>query len=138
MSVESEERVAENTIEGNSAGTVKIASDVVATIAGLAAAEVKGIAGMSGGVVGGIAEMLGRKNLTKGVKVEIQEQDTIIDIFTIVEYGVAIADVAKEVQKSVKTAVETMTGLNCPTVNIHIQGVTFPAGYPNSNKASEE
>ena len=66
MSVESEERVAENTIEGNSAGTVKIASDVVATIAGLAAAEVKGIAGMSGGVVGGIAEMLGRKNLTKG------------------------------------------------------------------------
>ena len=93
---------------------------------------------MSGGVVGGIAEMLGRKNLTKGVKVEIQEQDAIIDIFTIVEYGVAIADVAKEVQKSVKSSVETMTGLNCPTVNIHIQGVTFPAGYPNSNKASEE
>lgn len=58
---------------------------------------------MSGGVVGGIAEMLGRKNLTKGVKVEIQEQDAIIDIFTIVEYGVAIADVAKEVQKSVKS-----------------------------------
>ena len=138
MSVESEERIAENTIEGNSAGTVKIASDVVATIAGLAAAEVKGIAGMSGGVVGGIAEMLGRKNLTKGVKVEIQEQDAIIDIFTIVEYGVAIADVAKEVQKSVKSSVETMTGLNCPTVNIHIQGVTFPSGYPNSNKASEE
>ena len=58
MSVESEERIAENTIEGNSAGTVKIASDVVATIAGLAAAEVKGIAGMSGGVVGGIGDAL--------------------------------------------------------------------------------
>ena len=122
-----EEKVLEeNMLEGNSQGTVKIASDVVATIAGLAAAEVKGIAGMSGGVAGGIAEMLGRKNLTKGVKVDIIEQDVTVDIFSIVEYGVFIADVAKEVQSKVKQAVETMTGLNCPTVNVHIQGIVFP------------
>lgn len=138
MSVEAEERIAENTLEGNNAGTVKIASDVVATIAGLAAADVKGIAGMSGGMAGGIAELLGRKNLTKGVKVEIVEQDAILDIYSIVEYGVAIAEVAKEVQSAVKDAVETMTGLNCPTVNVHIQGVTFPAGHPNAPKNNEE
>jgi uncharacterized alkaline shock family protein YloU len=137
MSVESEEKVAENTLEGSGSGTVKIASDVVATIAGLAAADVPGIAGMSGGVVGGIAEMLGRKNLTKGVKVEILEQEATIDIFTIVEYGVAIAQVALEVQKAVKSAVESMTGLSCPTVNIHIQGVTFPAAQNAAAKSEE-
>ena len=131
MAVDTEERVAENTLEGNSQGTVKIASDVVATIAGLAAADVKGIAGMSGGVAGGIAELLGRKNLTKGIKVEIIEQSVAIDVFTIVEYGVFIAEVAKEVQASVKNAVETMTGLICSAVNVHVQGVTFPQSVDN-------
>jgi uncharacterized alkaline shock family protein YloU len=136
--VESEERIAENTAEINGLGTVKIASDVVATIAGLAAADVSGIAGMSGGMVGGIAEMLGRKSLTKGVKVEITEQNTTIDILCIVEYGVAIAEVAKEVQLRVKGAVESMTGLSCQVVNVHIQGVTFPEGHPNSQRPSVE
>lgn len=137
MSVDTEEKVAENTLEGSGAGTVKIASDVVATIAGLAAADVPGIAGMSGGVAGGIAELLGRKNLTKGVKVEILEQEATIDIFTIVEYGVAIAQVALEVQKAVKNAVESMTGLVCSAVNIHVQGVTFPAGQNAPAKTEE-
>ncbi|MBQ6808795.1 MAG: Asp23/Gls24 family envelope stress response protein [Firmicutes bacterium] len=116
----------ENTLEGNSQGTVQIASDVVATIASLAAAEVPGIVAMSGGVAGGFAEMLGRKNLTKGVKVEILEQNVTVDVFAVVEYGVFIGEVAKAAQAKVKQAVETMTGLNCPTVNIHIQGISFP------------
>jgi len=126
-----EEKVTENSLEGTSIGMVKIANDVVATIAGLAAADVEGIAGMSGGVAGGIAEMLGRKNLTKGVKVEVGDSDTTIDIFCIVEYGISITNVASNVQKSVKKAVESMTGLAVLAVNIHVQGVTFP---PGSNK----
>ncbi len=121
-----EERIVEDTLEGNSQGTVKIASDVVATIAGLAAADVSGVAGMSGGFSGGIAELLGRKNLTKGVKVEINEQDALLDIMIIVEYGYNIADVARNVQQVVKKAVEGMTGLNCAAINIHVQGVSFP------------
>ena len=60
------------------------------------------------------------------MKVDIIEQNVTVDIFSIVEYGVFIADVAKEVQNKVKQAVETMTGLNCPTVNVHIQGIVFP------------
>jgi len=79
--METEEKVTENALEGTSIGTVKIANDVVATIAGLAAADAEGIAGMSGGVAGGIAEMLGRKNLTKGVKVEVGDTDATIDIY---------------------------------------------------------
>lgn len=128
-------KVTENTLEGNSIGTVKIANDVVATIAGLAAADVEGIAGMSGGFSGGIAEMLGRKNLTKGVKVEVGEDKTLIEIFCIVEYGVSIPKVAADVQNKVKSAVETMTGLETSAINIHVQGVTFPQGMPEPKKS---
>ena len=127
-------KVTENALEGNSLGTVKIANDVVATIAGLAAADVEGIAGMSGGFSGGIAEMLGRKNLTKGVKVEVGELETTIEIFCIVEYGVSIPKVAADVQNRVKSAVETMTGLVTSAINIHVQGVTFPQGMPEAKK----
>ena len=118
--------VEENMLMGNAQGTVQIASDVVATIASLAAAEVPGIVGMSGGVVGGIAELLGRKNMTKGVKVDIIEQSVTVDVFAVVEYGVFISEVAKEAQIKVKQAVESMTGMNCPVVNVHIQGIAFP------------
>ena len=106
-------------------GQIKIADEVVGIIAGLAATEVKGVAGMSGGLAGGITEMLGRKNLSKGVKVEVGERETAIDLYIIVEYGVKIPEVAWEIQEGVKNAVETMTGLNVVEVNINIQGVNI-------------
>ena len=107
-------------------GTVRIANEIVGTIAGLAAAEVPGVAGMSGGIAGGIAEMLGRKNLSKGVKVEVGEREAAIDLYVVLDYGVRIADVAKQMQTSVKRAVEEMTGLTVIEVNVHVQGVVFP------------
>ena len=107
-------------------GTVKIADEVVSIIAGLAATEIEGIAGMSGGVVGGIAEMLGRKNFSKGVKVEVGEREAAIDIYIIVKYGVRIPDVALAAQENIKQAIETMTGLSVVEVNVHVQGVNFP------------
>lgn len=106
-------------------GQIKIADEVVGIIAGLAATEIKGVAGMSGGIAGGIAEILGRRNLSKGVKVQVGEDNTSIDLYIIVEYGSKIPDVAWEVQESVKNSVETMTGLNVIEVNIHIQGVNI-------------
>lgn len=108
------------------AGTVKIADEVVAIIAGLAATEVTGVAGMSGGIAGGIAEMLGRKNLSKGVKVEVGEKEAAVDIYVIVEFGARIPDVALRIQQSVKQAIEGMTGLKAVEINVHIQGVVFP------------
>lgn len=106
-------------------GQIKIADEVVGIIAGLAATEVKGVAGMSGGIAGGIAEILGRKNLNKGVKVEVGEKEAAIDLYIIVEYGAKIPEVAWEIQENVKNAVETMTGLNVIEVNINIQGVNI-------------
>lgn len=106
-------------------GSIRIADEVVAVIAGVAATEVDGVAGMSGGIAGGITEMLGRKNLSKGVKVEVGEKETAIDLFTIVHYGVRIPDVALEIQKRVQEAVSRMTGLVVIEVNVHVQGVAF-------------
>lgn len=109
----------------NDVGTIRITDEVVAIVAGIAATEVPGVASMSGGIAGGIAEALGRKNLSKGVKVEVGEKEAAIDIYLIVEYGCRIPDVAWAVQEKVKKAVETMTGLNVVEVNIHVQGVNI-------------
>lgn len=104
---------------------VKISEEVVKVIAGLAAAEVEGVAGMSGGLVGGIAAMLGRKDLSRGVRVQVGEKEAVLDIFVVVRYGVSIPQVAQRVQERVKEAVESMTGLSVTEVNIHVQGVAF-------------
>lgn len=109
----------------NDVGSIRIADEVVGIIAGLAATEVPGVAGMSAGLVGGIAEMLGKKNLSKGVKVEVGEKEAAVDLYIIVEYGVRIPDVALRVQENVKRAIESMTGLDVVEVNIHVQGVGF-------------
>ncbi len=110
-----------------SLGSIRIADEVVGIIAGLAATEVQGVAGMSGGIGGGIAEMLGRKNLSKGVKVEVGEKEAAVDIYVIVEFGVRIPEVAADIQNNVKQAIEGMTGLTVVEVNIHVQGVAFPS-----------
>ena len=103
---------------------IKISNDVVASIAGVAVSEVPGVYSMAGGLAGGISEVFsGKKNLSKGIKVEVGEKDTKIDVNIIVEYGVRIPDVAFEIQGRVKKAVETMTGLKVSGVNIHVQGI---------------
>lgn len=111
--------------EQNDAGTIRIADEVVAIIAGMAATEITGVAGMSAGLVGGIAEMLGKKNMAKGVKVEVGEREAAVDLYIIVEYGVKIPDIALHVQENVKRAIESMTGLDVIEINVHVQGVGF-------------
>lgn len=111
--------------ERNELGDVRIANEVVAVIAGLAAVEVEGVAGMSGGIAGGIAEMLGRKSLAKGVKVEVGEAQAAVDLYVVVDFGVRIPDVSWQIQENVKRAIETMTGLEVVEVNVHVQGVHF-------------
>jgi len=106
-------------------GKISFANDVVAVIAGLATIDVEGVAGMSGGVVEGFTELLGRKNLTKGVKVEVGEEEVAVDVYIVVDYGCIINEVAKEVQSAIKNAIETMTGLNVVEVNVYIQGVNI-------------
>lgn len=115
---------AERSVEPVGKG-IRISEEVVKIVAGIAASEVDGVAGMSGGFVGGIAEILGRRNLSRGVKVQVGEKECVLDISLIVDYGVSIPGVAERVQENVKQAVESMTGLRVVEVNIHVQGVSF-------------
>ncbi len=102
---------------------IKIADDVLATIAGKAASEVTGVFAMSGGFAGGISEVFGKKNYSKGIKVDNTPKGLKIDVNIIVEYGARIPDVAYEIQTKVKKAIESMTGLKIDEINVHIQGV---------------
>ena len=120
MSEEKIEKV-EEIEEKNEESGIQIADDVVAVIAGKSASEVAGVYNMAGGL--GITEVFGKKNLSKGIKVDINEQKVKIDVNIIVEYGARIPDVAFEIQNRVKKAVESMTGLNVLEVNVHVQGV---------------
>lgn len=108
------------------ANNLVISEDVIGIIAGIAAAEVEGVSGMTLGLVDGINQILGsNKKYSKGVKIELEGNNVIIDLYVIVKYGVRIPDVAFSIQNSVKSQVETMTGLNVQSVNINVQGVTF-------------
>ncbi len=124
-------------VNGNNG--IKIADDVVAVIAGVAASEVPGVYSMSGGFAGGISEVLsGKKNLAKGIKVEVGEKETKIDVNIIVEYGTRIPDVAFEIQNRVKKAVESMTGLKVLEVNVHVQGVNTEIMNEEEKKSGEK
>ncbi|WP_163194738.1 Asp23/Gls24 family envelope stress response protein [Clostridium thermarum] len=128
----------ENINSSANVGIVKISDDVVGVIAGLAAAEVKGIVGMSTGLAGGITQILGgKKNPSKGVKVNVGEESASIDIAVAVEYGIKIPEVAKAVQDGVKKAVETMTGLKVSAVNIFVHNVIVAKNEDNNELIEE-
>ena len=116
-----------------------ISDDVVAVIAGASVSEIEGVFGMAGGFAGGISEVLsGKKNLAKGIKVDVGEKETKIDVNIIVEYGTRIPDVAYEIQTKVKKAVETMTGLKVLEVNVHVQGVNINNTNIEENRNVEQ
>jgi len=125
MGEEKKQNKKDEVIINEGENNIEISNDVVAVIAGMAASEVLGVSEMAGGFAGGISEVLsGKKNLAKGIKVEILDnKEAKIDVNIIVEYGARIPDVAFEIQKRVKKSVENMTGLNVLEVNVHVQGV---------------
>jgi uncharacterized alkaline shock family protein YloU len=119
-------------------GSIQIAPEVIEVIAGLATVEVQGVAGMSGGFAGGIAELLGRKNLSKGVKVEVGQREAAIDVSIIIQYGNRIPEVASSIQQNVKNAIESMTGLNVVEVNVHIHDVHFSSDKPMDDETTAQ
>ena len=123
--------------EGNNG--IKIANDVISVIAGIAVSEVPGVASMAGGFAGGITQVLsGKKNYSKGIKVESDEKEVKIDVNIIVEYGSRIPDVAYEIQKRVKKSVENMTGLKVEEVNVHVQGVKTDKELEEKEDSNED
>lgn len=117
---------------------IEISNDVIAVIAGVAVSEVQGVASMAGGFAGGISEVFsGKKNMSKGIKVDKTENKAKIDVNIIVEYGSRIPDVAYEIQNRVKKSVEGMTGFKVEEVNVHVQGVDTNISK-NENTSKEQ
>ena len=110
-------------IKDSNLGEVKIADEVVAIIAGLAATEVDGVSSMAGNITNELVSKLGMKNLSKGIKVEITEGIVNVDVAINIAFGYVIPEVSAKVQEKVKTAIENMTGLEVSSVNIHIAAV---------------
>ena len=111
----------------NPNGTVSFATEVVATIAGLAATEVDGVASMISPSAG-LADMFSRKSnrsLTKGVRIDLNDNKVSVDITITVEYGSPVPDVARNIQENVKKAIETMSGLDVRNVDVHVTGISF-------------
>lgn len=104
-------------------GEVKIADEVVAIIAGLAAMEVEGVASMAGNATRELISKLGMKSLSKGVKVDVLDGVVTVALALNLKYGCSIMDISKKVQDKVKTAIENMTGLSVADVNIRIVSV---------------
>jgi uncharacterized alkaline shock family protein YloU len=104
-------------------GTVKIANDVVAMIAGLAATEVEGVSAMVGNITNELMGKVGMKKQTKGVKIDILDGNVSVELAVTLEYGYNIATTSKKVQEKVKGAIETMTGFQVSDVNIRIVGI---------------
>ena len=119
-------------LNANDNGSVIFATDVIATIAGLAATEVEGVTSMVGTASGGgLVDIFTRKNqnsksLTRGVRIELSDNNAVsVHLTIIVDYGSPIPEVAGNIQENVKKAIETMSGLTVTSVNVHVSGVSF-------------
>lgn len=104
-------------------GVVKIADEVVAIIAGLAATEVEGVSSMAGNITNELVSKLGMKNLSKGIRVEVLGDKVNVEVSLNIAYGYAIPEVSERVQEKVKSAIENMTGLEVSVINIKIASV---------------
>jgi uncharacterized alkaline shock family protein YloU len=116
-----------NIHESINIGEVHISDEVVAIIAGLAATEVEGVCSMAGNITNELVSKLGMKNLSKGIKVTISEKNVVVDVALNIQYGYEIPAVSKKVQEKVKSAIETMTGLEVTAVNVKIASLNIEA-----------
>ena len=110
-------------IKDDNLGEVRIADEVIAIIAGLAATEVEGVSSMAGNITNELVSKLGMKNLSKGIKIEIKDNAVKVDVALNIRFGYAIPKVSMKVQERVKSAIENMTGLQVSGVNVSIASV---------------
>ena len=110
-------------IKSDEIGDIRVSEEVVAIIAGIAATEVEGVSSMAGNITNEIVSKLGMKNLSKGIFVELLDNEVKIDVAINIAYGYSIPEVSEKVQDKVKTTVENMTGLEVAVINVRIASV---------------
>lgn len=107
-------------------GTIHISEEVLAGIAAAAAIEVEGVSSLATNLSSELADLLGKKNLGRGVRIQVEEENVVITVAIMVSYGFTIPQVAASVQENVKNAVEAMSGMTVSAVNVTIAGIQFP------------
>lgn len=122
-----EERQSNNytLMDNEGEGRVQISNEVITIIAGLAATETKGVASMAGNITNELVSRMGVKNLSKGVKVTMENGVINVDLALNLDYGYSVPKTSQKVQEKVKAAIENMTGLTVENVNIKIANVTM-------------
>jgi len=118
-------------------GNIKISDEVISTIATIAVSAVNGVIGMGGSFTGDIVEKFGKKTLTKGVKITMDNDEVILDLNVILKYGVRIPEIAWNIQENVKKSVESMTGLNVIKVNVRVVGIEVEDKTEEKTKAEK-
>lgn len=119
-------------------GNIWISDDVIGIIASLTVVEIEGVYSMSGGFARGLANVLGKNDLSRGVKIEKDNKNVKVELYLILEYEYSIPDLAWKIQDKVKRTVEAMTDLNVIEVNIHVQGVNFSKNEPKEEVDFDE
>src|SRR5690625_1675851 len=112
-----------NVGEDTGLGKVEIAPEVIEVITGIAASEVEGISEMRGSFATGVVEVFGKKSHSKGVKVELTEEGILIDLYIVVDFGVAIPKVAEKLQGNIRQTLRNMTDLEIDEINVHVVGI---------------
>ena len=108
-------------------GNIHISGEVLASIAAAAALEVEGVSGLSANLGSDIAELLSnKKNLTKGVHIQVEDEQVTVELAVLMSYGHTIPEIGRAIQDGVKSAIESMTGLEVSAVNVSVAGITFP------------
>lgn len=113
------------TVQNDGTGVIEIAEDVVASIVGLAVTEVDGVSKLSGDISRDLIEKLGKKNLSKGIRISYENNSVQVEVSIIIQFGYNIVEVSKNIQDKVKSTLMTMTGLSCDTVNVKVAGIEF-------------
>lgn len=125
--------MAENSECKSGLGQIQIADEVIAVIASTASMEIEGVHSASLATSNSFVDFFGKRNQSKGVKVSVEDGDACIDIDIAIDFGIKIQDSALEVQKRVKNAIETMTGLNVSEVNVNITGIVVAKAKEKEN-----
>ena len=107
-------------------GNIHISEEVLAAITAAAALDVEGVSGLAANLGSDIAELLGKKNLAKGVHVRMEDDKVEVELSVLMGYGHTIPEIGRAIQDGVKSAIESMTGLEVSVINVSVAGITFP------------
>lgn len=106
-------------------GNIHISEEVLAVIAAAAVLEVEGVGGLAANLGTDLAELLGKKTLSRGIRLQVEEETVTVDVAVLVKYGYTIPDVGRAIQEAVASSIEATSGLAVAAVNVNVGGVVF-------------